>query len=101
MKRKLLMTCYLINLIMIPVSIFYPLITFYLRKIAVFSYISDEFFMNIRIILTLPIFVLWIYSMIIWSKKDKVIHRFFLLFFLNGLYTPFYFSRILKNDWLD
>ena len=86
---------------MLPVSVFYPLITFYLRKTTVFSSVSDESFMNTRMLLTLPILFLWIYCMILWSKKDKVVARFFLLFFLNGFYTPFYFNRVLKNGWLD
>jgi len=60
----------------------------------------DETFIQIRMVLTIPILILWIYNLIVWSKKDKSIGRFLLLFFLNGLYNPFYFRRILKNNWL-
>ena len=43
----------------------------------------------------------WIWNIVIWSKRDKKIGRFFALFFLPGLYTLFYYRIVLKNNWLD
>lgn len=59
----------------------------------------DETFIQIRMVLTIPIIVLWINNLIVWSKNDKGIGRFLLLFFLNGLYNPFYYRKIQKNNW--
>jgi hypothetical protein len=46
------------------------------------------------------IIVFWIWSMIIWGKKDKNTKRFLLLFFLVGIYALFYYRRIIMNKWL-
>jgi hypothetical protein len=62
-------------------------------------YSSDELFNQIRMVLVIPVIVLWVNNLMVWSKKDKHVGRFFLLFFLNGLYSPFYFRKILKHKW--
>jgi hypothetical protein len=45
--------------------------------------------------------VFWIWSMVIWSKNDKKIIRFFALFFLPGLFTLYYYFLVIKNKWLE
>ncbi len=98
-RRIVLLFCYYINLLMI-ILFFIIIIAALLRMQSFLDYIFfDETFINIRMILTVPIFVLWINNIIIWSKHDKHIGRFFLLFFLIGVYSPFYFRKILRNKW--
>jgi ABC-type protease/lipase transport system fused ATPase/permease subunit len=82
--------------------VFFAIITIaaIFRQQAFLSYVFfDETFVNIKMIFTIPIFILWVYDMIIWSKHDKHVGRFFLIFFLLGIYGPFYFRRIVKNGW--
>ena len=64
------------------------------------KFFNSEMIVNIRMLLTIPVIILWIKNLQIWSKKDKNISRFFLLLLLTGFYSPFYFKRILKNNWL-
>lgn len=45
--------------------------------------------------------VFWVWNIVIWSKRDKKIGRFFGLFFLPGLYTLFYYRIVLTYNWLD
>ena len=98
-KRKVLLFCYYINLFMI-ILFFIIIIAAFLRMQSFLDYIFfNETFINIRMLLTVPIFVLWVNNIIIWSRHDKHVGRFFLLFFLIGVYSPFYFSKILRNKW--
>ncbi len=98
-KRKVLLFCYYINLFMI-ILFFIIIIAAFLRMQSFLDYIFfNETFINIRMILTVPIFVLWVNNIIIWSRHDKHVGRFFLLFFLIGVYSPFYFRKILRNKW--
>jgi len=99
MKKKLLMVCYIINILMVSLIVVVILAALLRLKNLLDFVFFDETFLLIRMILTVPILVLWINNLIIWSKKDKSIMRFFLLFFLNGIYSPFYFRKILKNNW--
>lgn len=100
MKRNLLMACYFINILMVALVVVTILAALFRFKVFLDYVFFDETFIQIRMVLTIPILILWIYNLIVWSKKDKSIGRFLLLFFLNGLYNPFYFRRILKNNWL-
>ena len=54
-----------------------------------------------RMNITYFVGIFWIWNMIIWSGKDKIVGRFFALFFLPGLYNLFYYRLVLKNNWLD
>jgi hypothetical protein len=54
-----------------------------------------------RMNLTYFVAAFWIWNIVIWSKQDKKIGRFFALFFLPGLYTLFYYRIVLKNNWLN
>jgi hypothetical protein len=66
--------------------------------------ISEEdlaFFNQWRMIAAYFVFAFWIWNIIIWSKSDKKIARFFALFFLLGIYTLFYYRIVLKNNWIS
>jgi hypothetical protein len=96
---RFLVICYWINILTIA---FYIFIIFaaLLRMHSFLHYVFyDPSFLNIRMAFAIPIVILWINNLIVWSKKDKNIGRFFVLFFLMGIYSPFYFKKILKNNW--
>ena len=99
-KKRLLLFCYYINLLMI--LLFFLIIIAALLKMPSFlDYVFfNKTFLSIRFVLAIPIFVLWVNNMIIWSKFDKHMGRFFLLFLLIGIYSPFYFRKVLRNNWL-
>lgn len=96
--KKLLMLCYITNILMV-MGLAILILSILFKIDFILNYVSTDSFTQIRMILTIPVFVLWVNNLILWSKKDKSVGRFFLLFFLNGLYNPFYFRRILKNEW--
>lgn len=98
MKKNLLIFCYIINILMV-VGLLILIFSILFKIDSILNYSSSDSFTNIRTILTIPVFVLWINNLIVWSKKDRNVGRFFLLFFLNGLYNPLYFNRILKYEW--
>ena len=56
---------------------------------------------TIRMLIASLVFAFWIWCLVIWSKHDKKIGRFLLLFFLIGFYTLFYYRIVLKNKWID
>lgn len=58
-------------------------------------------FIMYRTYVTLFVFIFLIWNIVIWSKRDKKVIRFLALFFLPGLYTLFYYPKVLKNKWLD
>jgi len=60
-----------------------------------FSFFNQTFIF-IRTILALPVLVFWIGCFILWSKYDKNIGRLLLLFFLIGLYNPYYYWKYSK-----
>ena len=98
-KLKLLFFCYWINILTIVLCLII-IIAALLKQQAFLNYVLfDKNFLNIRFILTVPLIILWVYDMIIWSKHDKHVGRFFLIFFLLGFYSPFYFRRIVKSGW--
>lgn len=60
-----------------------------------------ESYMMWRMNITVFVFLFLIWNIIIWSKRDKKITRFFALFFLPGLYTFYYYNLVIKNKWLN
>jgi len=65
--------------------------------------ISEEtnmLFGNIRLTLASVFMGFWIYLMGVWSKHDKKVVRFFLLFFFSALYTWFYFLFAKERGWI-
>lgn len=94
MKKNILMACYFINILMVSLVIITILAALFRFKDLLDYVFFDETFLQIRMVLTIPILVLWLNNIIVWSKNDKKIGRFLLLFFLNGLYNPFYYRKI-------
>ena len=71
--------------------------------LSVKGYSMDDLqtFMFWRITLTYFGLAFLIWNIVIWSKRDKKVSRFFALFFLPGLYALFYYRIVLKNKWLE
>ncbi len=64
------------------------------------SFIYSPIFNSIKTIISLIVLIFWIYNLILWSKYDKKIGNFLLLFFLIGIYTPFYYLKAVRNKWI-
>ncbi len=97
--KKIIFACFIINVLMVLLLMF-VFIAMLLKMNSVLNFIFlDSTFMSIRMILTIPVFILWINNIVVWSKKDKNVGVFFLLFFFNAIYNPFYYRRIVKNGW--
>ncbi len=58
-------------------------------------------FIMYRTYVTFLVLIFLGWNIVIWSKRDKKVIRFLALFFLPGLYTLFYYPKVLKNNWLD
>lgn len=98
MKKKLMLFCNFINIIMIVIILF-VILSAVLNLEVLIDFFTSELFLDIRMIMVIPVFILWINNLVIWSKYDKSLGRFFMLFFLNGFYNPFYYRMVLKNKW--
>jgi hypothetical protein len=61
---------------------------------------TQETFMPIYLSITFISIIFWIWNIIIWSKKDKKMNRLIALIILNGFYTPYYYTLVIKNNWL-
>ncbi|WP_346863882.1 hypothetical protein [uncultured Draconibacterium sp.] len=57
--------------------------------------------LKIRTYLGFPVMALWIWSIVIWNRKDKRGLQLALLIVLIGIYTLYYSLLILKNGWLE
>ncbi len=99
MKKIFLNICFTAN-ILLYASFFVLFIAVIFDFISIKSYILSENFSNIKTVLSLLVLTFWIYNLVIWSKHDKKIGRFLMLFFLIGIYTPFYYLIALKNKWI-
>ena len=98
MKKNILQLCYYINIFMLVV-IGIVVIAVILRQKNILDFIFfDKFFLVFRMLMTIPVLILWIYNIKIWSRRDKQIRRFLLLFFFNGLYNPFYYRKAVKSN---
>lgn len=96
-KSNILFALYYYNIIFL----FFVFGLFFLSILAGDNQIfAGETMLQVRSIGTIPILIFWIWNMVIWSKHDKKAERFLLIFFLNGIYCPFYFNRALKNKWI-
>lgn len=94
-KKALLDLCLLVNLLYLLV--FFVLIVVKFIDINIFiNIVFSENSTIIRSIFAIPIIFLWVYSLILWSKNDKRISRFFMLFFLIGIYSPFYYLKNIR-----
>lgn len=99
MKKTILTICYYINAALL-ILVLLLLIAVLFNFNGILDYVLSESFLNMRMLVNIPIIILWIFNMVFWSKHDKNIGRFFLLFFLNAFYNPFYYRRVLKNKWI-
>lgn len=99
MKRKLLAVCFGVNLVMVLIS-FLPVVSFFLSSESLNLFVNGDLFRTARLILLIPVLILWGYSLTIWAKQDKKVDKFLLLLLLNGMYTPFYYVRMKRNGWI-
>jgi hypothetical protein len=98
--KPLLNICYYINIFMLIHVVFIIMAAFLSYDAFLeFSFFNQKF-IYIRTLLSIPVLILWISSLIIWAKHDKRIGHFFLLFFLMGLYSPFYYRKSKLNGWI-
>lgn len=95
----MLLFCYYVNLLMIILVVLVIVAALFRFQAYIDFFFGNEIFINVRMLLAIPVFILWINNLIVWSKKDKNLGRFIILFFFIGLYSPFYFQKILKNKW--
>ncbi len=61
---------------------------------------TNTYFFFVRFILTIGFLLMWVWSIILWIKKDKEPKYLLLLLLLSALYLPFYYFRIKKNNWI-
>ncbi len=98
--RPLFNICYYINILMLIHVVSIIMASFFSYDAFLeFSFFNQQF-IYFRTLLSIPVLILWIGSLIIWSKHDKRIVQFFLLFFLMGLYSPFYYRKSKLNGWI-
>gem|GEM_PF-6221490 len=97
MKNTLIYTLYYYTLIfsILSILLIFPIPFFHISE-----YFYGEDFYSTRTILVIPCILFWIYNLYLWSKFDKNVIRFFLLFFFNALYSLYYFKRAKKLKWI-
>ncbi len=61
------------------------------------SFIFGNVILTIRTLFGYVLFSYWIYLLVLWSKYDKHIGRFFALFFLIGWYSIYYSYWLIKK----
>jgi hypothetical protein len=66
-----------------------------------FDFYNTQLMKNVRMFLAVPVFIVWIYDLIIWNKRDKNIVQLLLLFVLNIIYIPFYYRKAQKKGWIQ
>lgn len=99
MQRNFLLFCFISNVLMLAI-ILTLIISIIIGLDSVVTYINSGEFVYIRMFLGLFVLILWLFNLFIWSNNDRNLKRFFLLFFLIGIYSPFYFLKALKNKWI-
>ncbi|WP_243347704.1 hypothetical protein [Parabacteroides sp. FAFU027] len=97
--RSILGVCALINCL-IYILYLVVIMAAFLKSNGFCRFFLGDAFLYIHLILGLPILVLWFYSLKIWAKYDKDIEHFLLLFFFIGFYPPFYYLRMIRNNWI-
>ncbi len=99
MKKTVLTVALISNFLLFAVFI-----GIFLSSIFKLMFLKDiligDVFSCIRSILSYVTFGFSIYNLYIWAKYDKRITIFFLLFFLMGLYTPFYYLNAKRKGWV-
>lgn len=99
MKTKILTTLYYFNV--------FVLILYALGIILIFTHtvpkdlLLNESVLMVRLLANVILIVFWIYCFKILSRNDKTTTNFFLLFLLNVIYCPFYFTMAKRNNWVS
>jgi len=97
---KILMVCFYINILAIIVFVSSPLIFIALDP----TNINFKIVRLIQVILYLPVWTIWLYCIYFYYKYDKYSSSGLKLFFLAGVYSPFYFYKIIwkrKRDLIN
>ncbi len=101
-KNNFWIVCWIINILyalailMIPIFYVYYADDFESKKL-LGEYIR-EYSVNLLFRLAgLVTFVFWIYNIIVWNKRKESILHLLLLIFLNVLYAPIYYIRVIKK----
>ncbi len=97
--KRLFATCYYINVFMLIVVLFTTVATV-INPTFFMEITGSELYISLRHLFSIPMVVLWVWCLVLWSKYDKKISRFFLLFFLMGFYPVLYYHRVKKNNWI-
>jgi hypothetical protein len=99
MKRIVLEICFTVNvlfcLVLVPL-----LITVLFGNDSMYSFLTSEKGVNLRMYINLPILILWVNNIIVWYKKDKKIIQLVMILIFNALYNPFYYRKAVKNKWV-
>ena len=86
-------TLYYFNIIVILVY----LVVIFLGYLGPFEdlakWFNSEQIANFRLLANIPILIFWIKLIVHWSKGEKKVWEFLLLFFLIGWYTVFYYRN--------
>lgn len=99
MKKVILEICFVVNalfcLMLIPL-----IITVLFGVDFLYDFLKSEQGIKLRLYINIPIIVLWINNVIVWSKNDKNVGRLILILLFNALYNPFYYRKSVKNGWI-
>ena len=100
-KRTILKIGFICNLSIMIIMILIMLIGFFTNSTSIENFV---FGMTVNIVQSIFGFILfsyWVYLLVLWSKHDKHIGRFFALFFLIGWYSIYYSHWLLRNRFLE
>lgn len=98
MKKTFYIICCVINYLLIIYLLSIPFLDLFF-DISAYDILTSKLNSLVLAITSYPIFILLIKNIIIGYKKDKNLFVILLVIF-NMFYSPFYFIRILKNNWL-
>ena len=76
MKKTLLLVCYYINFLLLGLFSFTIIAALFKFQPYLDFLFFNETFMNIRMLLAIPVFVLSINNLVVWSKHDKILEDF-------------------------
>ena len=83
---------------LILISYLFVLIAAVFNLTSIIDYVLfDEVFIQIRMVISLLVFIFWIYTLVYWSKNDKRVSQVLLLIFLIGIYSPIYYIMNYKQ----
>lgn len=98
MKRAFYIGCCIANFILIAYFLIFAILVFAGNDWVINFFISQTSNI-IMTILSYPTIILFVKNNIICYKKDTTMNGIILLIF-NIFYNPFYFMKVLKNNWL-